>query len=133
RSSGRRCWCWSCRSSSASSPGPLVAPRFDLSLRAPQLGGPVPLEERTQLCHALGRRGVVTPLALATDRHQLSVPEHLQVLRDRGLSEAEALDHLADGPLALPEPFEDRTPAWIRDRLDGVYPRRGGHGGIVSC
>src|SRR5437016_14587501 len=83
---------------------------------ARQLAAPVALEVLRPFVNGtqrLGVRAVEDLSRLAAHVDQAHVPEHLEVLRHRRLTEAELPDDVADGTLAVGEKNEDVAAAGL--------------------
>jgi uncharacterized protein len=70
--------------------------------------------------------GVQPPGPLGADTCEPVVPQHLEVLRDGGLGNAELVlhhgGHLAGGPLTVGEQLEDPPPNRVAENVEGVHP-----------
>src|SRR5215472_5493190 len=93
-----------------------------------QAVGPELIEEIPQSREAFRAHHVQSPLALWADRHQACVPEHLQVLGDRLLSDVELLSYLVDRPRVVAHQSQDRPPV----RVGECVERRLGHGASIA-
>src|SRR6516162_10563489 len=93
-----------------------------------QAVGPELVEEVPQPREALRAHYVQSPLALRADRHQTRVPEHLQVLGDRLLSDVELLCDLVDRPRVVAHQSQDRPPV----RVGECVERRLGHDASIA-
>lgn len=67
---------------------------------------------------------------LAPRVHQTDVAEHLEVFRDRGLSEIERRDQVADGPFAGRQVHQDVAAAGFGDGIEDVRVRGGARHGL---
>src|ERR1700744_4345906 len=84
--------------------------------------GGSPLVERAD---GVRVRSIKHVAAVAAHVDEADVFEHPQVLRDRGLLDAEAVDNLVDGTLLKDEVVQDVAAAGLGDSVEGV----GGCGG----
>jgi hypothetical protein len=92
---------------------------FDLvELMAPEaFEGLRPLVERTD---GVGVGSVKHVAAVAADVHQANVFENAEVLGDRGLLEAQAIDDFVDGTFLKGEEVQDVAAAGFGDGVEGV-------------
>ena len=72
---------------------------------------PIRGEPVVQFRERLGADAVEPPLGVGTRLDQTGVFKHAEVLRDRRLADAEALDEIANRPFAVAEQVEDLQPA----------------------
>src|SRR5579871_4298985 len=75
---------------------------------APELA--VRLQPVVELDQRLGAYAIEPPLAIGSHRHQARLTQHPQLLGDRRLAHAEALDEGVDGLLAPAQLLEDAAP-----------------------
>src|SRR5271163_2769053 len=68
----------------------------------------VPFDPDFELLQRRGAQCINAALRIHAHVHQSSVAEHAQMLRDLRLTEAQAMDHIADGP----RPFAKRSDVW---------------------
>src|SRR4030095_12392393 len=91
-------------------------------LSAPVLGEhPAPVVNRAQ---PPGVGAIQNPLAVAPHRYEADAPQHLQVLRHRGLHQFEGLGNLVDGALFGGDDFQNVASTGLSDGVEGVRSRR---------
>src|SRR5262245_8441989 len=95
--------------------GALLHPRQLMTPEALEESGP--LVDRPQRRHV---RAVVDLPAIAPRLDQPNVPEHLEVLRDRGLAEPELVHDVGDRSLARREEHENVAAASLGHRVEDV-------------
>lgn len=84
-----------------------------LKLRGPELGEEVP-----QRVEPFGPHHIQALLAVWADSDQPGVPEHLQMLGDRLLSDVEVLGDLVDGTWLVAHQPQNRASAWLGEGLE---------------
>ena len=71
-----------------------------------------------ELCERLGADAVQAALRIRAGLDEAGVLENPEVLGDGGLAEPEAINELANGPLALAEQIQDREPPALGKNLE---------------
>src|SRR5262245_58946148 len=106
-----------------SSSSVLLSVYFDApELSAPVLGKhPAPVVNRAQ---RPGVGAIQNPLAVAPHRDEADAPQHLQVLRHRGLHQFEGLGNLVDGALFGGDDFQNVASTRFSDGVEGIGSRR---------
>src|SRR5277367_6319182 len=84
----------------------------------------VPFDPDFELLQRRGAQCINAALRIHAHVHQSSVAEHAQMLRDLRLTEAQAMDHIADGPRPFAQQFDDLKAVGLGQRLQGFH-----HGG----
>jgi hypothetical protein len=85
----------------------VVFEAIQMSRPEPAVGG----EPLVELGERLRSDAVQAPLRIRAGLDEPGVLENAEVLRHGWLAEAELLDELSDGPLAVAEQIENRQPA----------------------
>jgi hypothetical protein len=70
-----------------------------------------------ELRERLRSDAVQATLRIGAGLHEPRILEDAEVLRDSRLTQAEVVDEVADGPLAVAEQIEDCEPLWLGQNL----------------
>src|ERR1700704_1505822 len=81
----------------------------------------VRLEPVCDLCQGLGAQPIPAALPVRADLDEAGFPQHLEVLGDSRLAEADARDELGDRPLTVAQEVEDLATGWFRERRVGRH------------
>ena len=84
---------------------------------------PVGLEPRGDLRQRLRSDCIYPALGVRPRVHEARIAQDAQMFRHARLADLDAVDDLADRPLALAQEVEDLPPAWFRQYLENRHSR----------